>query len=59
MPAENSGGPQHTPLLDWAIQIMVREMRQRLHGHVAVHMHDGKILRVEVKKTEVPEPQSA
>lgn len=52
MPKEQ---PRASPLIEWAIGILVREMQQGTHGQVSVHLHDGRILRVEVKKTEVPE----
>ncbi len=49
----NGGKAQGT--LEWAMAIIARECADRTFGAVTVHLQDGKIVRVETQKHEVPE----
>jgi hypothetical protein len=40
--------------LKWALGILAREMNDKIHGKVIVHLENGVIVRSSVEKTEKP-----
>jgi hypothetical protein len=52
-PAENKRTEKE--LLEWACRILQRETRNKMFGVVEVHFQDGKVARVQTRRTELPD----
>jgi hypothetical protein len=53
-PSHLKPAPRPIGSLDWALQIIARECDAGTYGTVTIHLQEGRIVRVQTEKNEVP-----